>query len=90
MQAPHALRTCAYDRRAYARLGTKKRKSLREILVEGFRWTIAIFVPPTGGAVDLSLCPPGSADVHELRATTRQLGKNLFARHGFATIGFRN
>ena len=90
MQASHALRTRAYDRRANARLRGQKQESLREILVEGFRSTIAIFIPPVGGAIDLSLCPLGDADVHELRAATRELGKNLFGRHGFPTIGFRN
>ncbi len=47
MQTPYAFRACVQDRRANARLRTQKQKSLREILIEGFRCKIAILGPTT-------------------------------------------
>src|SRR5206468_10951157 len=56
MQAPYTLGARARNRRTDARLCAQKQKNLREILVEGFWCKIAIFVPPLGRAIDLSLC----------------------------------
>jgi hypothetical protein len=56
MQTPYTLRTRVQYRRADARLRAQKQESLREILVEGFRGNIAIFVPPPSRPINLGLC----------------------------------
>ena len=66
MQAPHTLSMRARSRPTDARFGAQKQKSLRKILIEGFWCKIAIFIPPFCGAIDLSLCALGDANVHGL------------------------
>lgn len=65
MQALHPWGTCIRHGDADARLGAQKRKSLREVLVEGFWRKWAIVIPPCGGPVNLRLRPRRDPDFHD-------------------------
>ena len=83
--------TGVQNRRANTGLRAQKRESLREILVEGFRYNITIFVPPLSGPINLCPCAFRDADVHGLLAmTTSELRKYLLGRDGFPAIGLGN
>ena len=64
MQTSYALCAGGGHWRPDARFRGQKQESLREILVEGFRCKIAIFVPPLCGPIYLGLCALRDADVH--------------------------
>jgi hypothetical protein len=71
--------------------GNAKQEGLCEILVECLGCEIAIFVPPSSGAINLDLCPLGDADVHVLLAVaTRKLSNDLFGRNRFTAISLSN
>ncbi len=91
MQTPYTFHTGVQNRRANTGLRAQKRESLREILVEGFRYNITIFVPPLSGPINLCPCAFRDADVHGLLAmTTSELRKYLLGRDGFPAIGLGN
>ena len=64
MQSPHAGSTGIRHRCPDARLDAKKRKSLREILVEGFRRKFTILIPLSDGPVNLRLRSLRDPDFH--------------------------
>lgn len=87
LQPLHPPSTCIGHGDADARLGAQKRKSLREILVEGFWCKWAVLIPLCGGPVNLrsrSLRNPdfqGSASHDDARASRAVPPLKLF-RHG--------
>jgi hypothetical protein len=86
------LRTRAQHRRTNTRLDAQKRKSLREIFVEGFRCTIAIIVPPLSSPIYLGLRALREANDHSLylRMTSGESRKHFFGGYRFAAIGLPN
>lgn len=92
MQTSYASRASIGHGRSNARLRAQKRKSLREILIEGLGCKFAIFVPPLSGTINLSLRAFGDANVHspKLAVTTSKLRKHLLDGNGFPALGFGN
>lgn len=87
MQTSYAVHACAQNRSTDARLSSQKQESLRDVIVEGLRCKVTVFVPPPRSRFNLRLRSPRDADVHDaLAMAASQSREHVISRDGFAPL----